>query len=285
MTDEPEPFHLEDSRLVTQLMDSASESFFEELKSEIQWQDMYHRGGLVPRQVAIQGSITEESKPLYRHPADEEPEMSLWTPTVNQIRQRVAELLDIEMNHALIQLYRSGHDWIGKHADKTLDITRNTPIVNVSFGATRTMSISPKTKDKQDVKPTFRVPLPHNSMLVFGWETNKKFHHMIKPDRRQAREKKPAELRFGGERISLTFRSIGTYVTPEGRVYGQGSRHKSLDALEHSSFTIAGQERGQAMTLLKAFSAENKDPNFDWDAHYGPGFELLNLKVVNWKDQ
>lgn len=285
MTDEPEPFQLEDSQLVTELMDCASESFFEELKSEIQWQDMYHRGGLVPRQVAIQGSITELSKPLYRHPADEEPEMSLWTPTVNRIRQRVAELLNIEINHALIQLYRNGHDWIGKHADKTLDITRNTPIVNVSFGATRTMSISPKTKDKQDVKPTYGVPLPHNSMLVFGWETNKKYHHMIKPDRRQAYEKKPGELCFGGQRISLTFRSIGTFVTPEGRVYGQGSRHKSFDALKASSFSIAGHEREQAMTLLKAFSAENKDPNFDWDAHYGPGFELLNLKVVNWRDQ
>lgn len=285
MNTETEPFELEDSKLVYELMEGASEQFFESLKAEIEWQDMYHRGGLVPRQVAIQGCITNKSRPLYRHPADQEPEMKLWTPTVDRIRQRVAQLLNIEINHALIQLYRNGHDWIGKHADKTLDITRNTPIVNVSFGATRTMQISPKTSDKQDRKPTYRVALPNNSMLVFGWETNKKFHHMIKPDRRQANEKNPAELSFHGERISLTFRSIGTFLTPEGQVYGQGSRHKTYQALKDSNFTIEGNEGEQVITLLRAFSAENKNHDFDWDAHYGQGFEIVHLKVVNGKKQ
>ncbi|MDF1660661.1 MAG: alpha-ketoglutarate-dependent dioxygenase AlkB [Planctomycetota bacterium] len=282
---ETEPFQLEDSKLVFNLLDSASEQFFQKLKAEIDWQDMYHRGGLVPRQVAIQGSITEQARPLYRHPADEEPELKLWTPTVNHIRQRVSEILGIDINHALIQLYRNGHDWIGKHADKTLDISRNTPIVNVSFGATRKMQISPKTNDKQDKKPTYRVPLPNNSMLVFGWETNRKFHHMIKPDRRQANEKNPEELSFKGERISLTFRSIGTFVTPQGQVFGQGSCHKTFEALQNSGFQIDGHEGDQAMNLLKAFSAENKNADFDWDAHYGQGFEILNLKVVNRKDK
>lgn len=285
MNEETEAFQVEDSHLVLNLMDSASEQFFQTLKSEIQWQDMYHRGGLVPRQVAIQGSITEQSRPLYRHPADEEPEMTSWTPTVDLIRQEVSSRLNLEINHALIQLYRNGHDWIGKHADKTLDITRNTAIVNVSFGATRKMYISPKTTDKQDKKPTYRVPLPNNSMLVFGWETNKKFHHMIKPDRRQANEKNPQELSFHCERISLTFRSIGTFLTPEGRVFGQGSRHKTHQSLKKSDYRIDGREQDQAMTLLRAFSAENKNHDFDWDTHYGQGFEILNLKVVNWKEQ
>ena len=51
------------------------------------------------------------------------------------------------MNHVLIQLYRSGKDCISEHSDKTIDVVPGSSIVNVSFGARRTMTLR-KKKDR-----------------------------------------------------------------------------------------------------------------------------------------
>jgi alkylated DNA repair dioxygenase AlkB len=41
----------------------------------------------------------------------------------------------------LIQLYRTGADYISEHSDKTIDVVRGSRIVNVSLGARRTMTL------------------------------------------------------------------------------------------------------------------------------------------------
>jgi len=52
------------------------------------------------------------------------------------------------LNHALIQKYKHGKDNIGEHSDKTIDIDRESSIINFSVGATRTMQL--KKKEKND---------------------------------------------------------------------------------------------------------------------------------------
>ena len=85
----------------------------------------------------VQGDASEDGaiEPMYRHPADEQPQLMPLTPMSNKIRNAVVARLEQPLNHGLIQWYRSGHDFISEHADKSLDIARGTNIVNVSIGS------------------------------------------------------------------------------------------------------------------------------------------------------
>jgi len=95
-------------------------------------------GGAVPRLVAVQGQVNEDgSYPIYRHPSDESPALLPFSPTVSMIREHVEKVLNHPVNHVLIQYYRSGNDYISEHSDKTIDVVRDSSIVNVSFGAER----------------------------------------------------------------------------------------------------------------------------------------------------
>lgn len=122
----------------------------------------------------------------------------------------------------------AGKDHISEHADKTLDIRRGTPVVNVSFGATRDMHIRDKrirrkellTRKKQYRKQ--RISLVHNSAFVMGWQTNMELTHAIPLDKRREGEKREDELMCGGERISITFRDVATYLREDGAIFGQG---------------------------------------------------------------
>jgi hypothetical protein len=33
--------------------------------------------------------------------------------------------------------------------------------------------------------------------------------------------------------------------------------------------------------MIRAFSDENRNPNFDWDRRYGPGFDVVDLRRLN----
>ncbi|OBZ72912.1 Alpha-ketoglutarate-dependent dioxygenase alkB 2 [Grifola frondosa] len=191
---------------------------FENLCNEVRWSTMYHRGGEVPRLVAVEGEVNNDgSFPIYRHPADESPALHPFSPTVARIRAHVAAALGAPVNHVLIQDYRSGADYISEHSDKTIDVVRGSHIVNVSLGAQRVMTLRTKkdalTGDRER-RAVQRVPLPHNSMFVMGLETNARWMHGIRRDQRLPQYKSDAERAEDGERISLTLRTIGTFLTP-----------------------------------------------------------------------
>lgn len=130
--------------------------------------------------VKLRGVLTPRpnSFPVYRHPADNSPPLSPFSPTVQLIRRAVEEALSHPVNHVLIQLYRDGKDAISEHSDKTIDVVKGSKIVNVSLGAQRVMTL----RTKRDVvpddelgvpgsRPTIRVPLPNNSMVSsVPWE-------------------------------------------------------------------------------------------------------------------
>ena len=109
-----------DSRIVHDVLSSnLSENAFALLREEVDWQTMHHRGGAVPRLIAVQGEIRDEGGvPVYRHPADESPALLEFSPTVEAIRRVVEKAVGQPLNHALIQLYRGGDDNISEHSDK-----------------------------------------------------------------------------------------------------------------------------------------------------------------------
>jgi alkylated DNA repair dioxygenase AlkB len=135
----------------------------------------------------------------------------------------------------LIQYYKDGRSWISEHSDKTLDIKKNTNVVNMSIGASRIMILKNKRdKEKQKIK------LKNNSLFVLGWDTNKEWVHSIKLNKRDDKIKEQDEI---GPRISLTFRTIATFIDKNGKIFGQGARKIKDDE--------------NPIDLLKSFSLEH----------------------------
>ncbi|KAI9849842.1 MAG: hypothetical protein M1837_000056 [Sclerophora amabilis] len=300
-----------DCRLVPDLLTSPlKDGIFEEVRAEVQWKTMHHRGGEVPRLVAVQGAIEQDgSFPIYRHPADESPPLLPFSPSVLAIKKAVEATLDHPVNHVLIQYYRDGHDYISEHSDKTLDITRGSSIVNVSLGAQRTMTLRTKHSGKEEMpmrvqnpnkgsspqrdtsteargsvddegdngstgRRAQRVPMPHNSMFVLGQCSNMRWLHGIRQDKRPEANKTEEEQAFGGERISLTFRYIGTFIDKHSKkIWGQGAKSKVQD----SAHEVIKGDTVEAESMVRAFGAENRQSDFDWGAVYGQGFDTVHI--------
>ncbi|KAI5245092.1 hypothetical protein E4T42_06894 [Aureobasidium subglaciale] len=300
-----------DSKIVYNLLEpDDSKVAFQDLFSEVHWQRMYHAAGEVPRLVCCQGEIeaTDGSMPVYRHPSDQSLPLLHWSPVVAKIKERAEARVGHTLNHALIQLYRSGQDHISEHSDKTLDIVYGSKIVNVSLGAQRTMRLRTKrpttmqapdsnldkmqsfgkashattpiaelqVKQQDDrSRVTQRIPMPHNSMFVMGLETNGSWLHGITPDKRPAVERTPTESAYGNMRISITFRQIGTFLSADSDlIWGQGAVAK--EKIEARP-TINGNPE-ESQRLIDAFGFENQGTAPDWNVIYGTGFDVLHIK-------
>ena len=263
------------------LPEELSSTIFDDLLEEIPWQHMHHQTGEVPRLVCCQGEIGKDgSMPIYRHPSDQTILALPWTPAVNLVRKAAEMALRHTLNHVLIQLYRSGTDYISEHSDKTLDIAPKSHIINVSFGAQRTMRLRTKRVAAHGDAPspartTYRVPMPHNSMISMSLPTNAEYLHGINADKRPRVELSPAEMAFRNQRISLTFRCIGTFLSPDSKlIWGQGARGKTRDGAR-SAVSGDSDESGK---LISAFGAENQASTISWDEVYGSGSDVLHLK-------
>ena len=117
-----------------------------------------------------------------------------------------------------------------------------------------------------------------------GLATNARCMHCVHTDKRPEETKDPAER---GARISLTFRHIGTFLTPslppssspagqdqqqQQFIFGQGATGKKR--AEARPVVHGGKE---AERLLAAFGAENHQSEFDWKKAYGQGFDVLHF--------
>ncbi|KAE8354719.1 hypothetical protein BDV28DRAFT_73181 [Aspergillus coremiiformis] len=269
-----------DSRIIYDL--ELPPNAFDQIRHEVSWQKMYHMSGEVPRLVAVQGLVLPDgSIPIYRHPADESPPLQPFTTTVDRVRMIVERILRHPLNHVLIQLYRDGQDRISEHSDKTLDIVRGSSICNVSLGAQRVMVLRSKSQEGgegESSRATQRVPMPHESLFILGEKTNMRWLHGIRPDKRADNEKSMEERAYGGERISLTFRHIGTFLNSTGdTIWGQGAVSKSQD---QANAVIHGNP-AETERLIRAFGEENHAINFDWDAIYGGGFDVVNFVTAS----
>jgi nicotinamidase-related amidase/alkylated DNA repair dioxygenase AlkB len=257
---------------------------FTQLYNEVRWQKMLHQQGEVPRLVCCQGAFGDDgSMPVYRHPADQTLPLLRFSPKVHVIRKQAEKLVGHPLNHVLIQLYRSGNDFISEHSDKTLDIVKGSSIVNVSFGSQRTMRLRTKrsqsnpeqdTPDTASSRSTQRVALPHNSMFILGLGTNAKWLHGIQPDKRLPAERSETEKAYNGIRISLTFRHIGTYLDcHETVIWGQGASSKT----QRDAVDIIANDAAESKRLITAFSRENHTSDLSWHQLYGEGSDVLHL--------
>lgn len=250
-----------------------NESLYNDVDRETTWNVVHHRTGEVPRLLCIQGTSCNDGRviPVYRHPMDDEPKLIPFTPTTIKIKENIEKLLKLtdkqKFNHVLVQKYRSGADFIGEHADKTLDIGHDTFIVNYSMGSERVLTLRSKEKKSDGTFEIQYHPLPNDSIFVMDLSLNKKMKHSI---HRQFHET--------GTRISLTFRRIETfYDKVEKRLLGQGApkEDKCRDIIDA---TVIETEK---TNLLKAFKEENCSAQFDWHEWYGKGFSVSFIDYEN----
>ena len=246
---------------------------------------MHHIGGEVPRLVCVQGDVdTDGSKPVYRHPSDRSLPLEPMSDTVEAIRRKVQVAVGHPLNHVLIQLYRRPQDYISEHSDKTLDIKWGSNIVNVSFGAERTMRLRTKrtilasgVPTMQDLRRTKQlIPMPDGSVFIMGPKTNAKWLHGIMADKRREVERSQGERAYGGERISLTFRWIDTFLDKEERlIWGQGAKGKTYE----ESQTVINSNHLESEGLLQAFGRENQSSEYCWHDIYGVGSNVLHFRL------
>ena len=236
-------YGLGDSYLVENIIDT---DVFSILNDELFFHKVHHKGGEIPRLIATQGEIIDYKIPVYRHPQDDEPMLTPWTPTVLLIKELIEKKIGKTLNHGLVQKYRNGLDFIGEHSDKTLDVEEGSLIVNFSCGAARTFELKSKVKNTDGKFDSDKFLLPNNSIFVLGLGTNRKFKHAIRKD-----------VGVKEERISITFRTISTFYDLKTKKFvGQG----------------ASDTNGTLDELFHAFREENLNPNFDWNLNYGKGF-------------
>ena len=200
---------------------------------------------------------------------------------MSRIRVAVEERLKHPVNHVLIQHYRSGKDYISEHSDKTIDVAAGSKIVNVSIGATRSMTLRTKKaalsstgeSEEDQSRKHQKFPLPDRSMFVMGLETNAKWLHSVRHDNRPFHTKSEGERYINGERISLTFRNIGTFLSADGtKIWGQGAIAKSAGEARD---VVTDQE--EVEKLIVWFGRENHQPDFDWQGVYGQGSDVVNF--------
>lgn len=259
-----------------------ADTIFQQLYDEVKWQKMLHQQGEVPRLVCCQGKFGDDgSKPIYRHPADQTLPLLHFSPKVQYVRRQAEKLVGHPLNHVLIQLYRNGNDYISEHSDKTLDIAKGSSIVNVSFGAQRTMRLRTKRdsranpeNDQEPQRSTQRVPMPHNSLFVLGLRSNEKWLHGIMADKRLLVERSAFETAYAGARISLTFRHIATFLDArETVIWGQGATSKDA----RGAVDVVNGDAAEAERIIRAFGTENHSNVFSWEECYGEGFDVLHL--------
>jgi alkylated DNA repair dioxygenase AlkB len=269
-----------DSRIIyNTITPSEFEVDFNELLSEVSWGKMIQNGSEASRLVAFQGIPSHDEDndqdwmPLFRKPGDVFPKITPMTPIVAQIHSHLQRVGGgLSFNHVVIQYYPTGQEGVSEHSDKTLDIEQESYIANYSLGATRVFQIRSKVKKAKDCFP---VPMRNNSMFLLGPQTNRQFWHSVKADHRPPEEKSIDESLHNGQRISLVFRKIATFISTDqkwmkGQGTGVGNNELAI------SVTDSEEEKRE---LYLAFSRENKLSDYSWEEIYEKGFSVLNYRM------
>lgn len=175
----------------------------------------------LPRLQNLQADVSLGLIPVYRYPGNycgDEWLTFQWSPITLKIRDAVENalkpLVDQRMNHCVTNYYRDGHDFIGHHSDKDLDLYKDGVIVSVSIGDERVLELKRRTYPKDRIQ----IVLPHGSMLVLGPRTNREWTHSILPTETNS-----------PPRISLTFRHVVSFIDLKtGRIFGDDIQIKTL---------------------------------------------------------
>ena len=166
---------------------------FAALRSGLDWRTeqirLFGRTVTVPRLVAWYGDAGADyvySGTLHR-PLP-------WHPVLAELRDRVAARAGAGLNSVLANLYRSGADSMGWHADDEPELGATPLIASLSLGTPRRFCLRPKPGV---AGRRSEIVLADGSLLLMRGTTLARFLHSL-----------PKAAGVVGERINLTFRQV-----------------------------------------------------------------------------
>ena len=150
--------------------------------------------------VPIVRTTTRYSSPAQRFPP-------VYERLARQVQARAA--LPAGFNNALVETYTNAYATMGAHSDQALDLADGSAIAVFSCyerpGAPpRKLIVEPKEPGGAECE----IPMPHNSVIVFSVDTNRRLRHRIVLDRTVPM----AENRW----LGVTFRTSKTFVRYTG---------------------------------------------------------------------
>lgn len=166
---------------------------FRELRGGIEWRQeevvIFGRLRRVPRLVAWHG----DAGARYTYSGTLHEPLP-WSPSLARIRSRVQQLSGWRFNAVLLNLYRDGRDGMGWHADDEPELGPEPAIASLSLGAQRRFCL--RHRRRKGLRAD--IVLPHGSLLLMSGATQRHWLHAV-----------PKTALPTGERINLTFRSVG----------------------------------------------------------------------------
>ncbi len=115
------------------------------------------------------------------------------TKSLLDIETKIQTLCEEHFTTVLLNLYRTGKDSNGWHADDEPELGQNPIIASVSLGAERYFHL----KHNQDKSQRLKFALAHGSLLLMEGSTQHHWKHQIAKTAREV-----------GPRINLTFRKV-----------------------------------------------------------------------------
>jgi alkylated DNA repair dioxygenase AlkB len=119
-------------------------------------------------------------------------ESLLFTTEILTIKYKVEALTGEKFNACLANLYHNGAEGMGWHADNEKEITKNSAIASVSFGADRVFSFKHNSTSESK-----KILLENGSLLIMKGETQAFWKHSL-----------PKSTKIVEPRVNLTFRQM-----------------------------------------------------------------------------
>ncbi len=163
---------------------------FDQLMADLDWQQrsirIVGREVLQPRLTAWYGDAAYTYSGVTLEPLP-------WTPLLAELRDRVIAVAGEPFNSVLCNLYRTGADSMGFHADDEKELGPQPVIASLSLGAARRFVLHHKKKRA----PPVSLELRDGSLLVMGGTTQACWRHAL-----------PKDPAVSAPRINLTFRRV-----------------------------------------------------------------------------
>ncbi|MEJ6792298.1 MAG: alpha-ketoglutarate-dependent dioxygenase AlkB [Lacinutrix sp.] len=169
-----------------------AQAFFNTILNETNWkQDDIKVFGKTYPQPRLTALFANNNKPYSYSNITMQP--NVFTETLLKIKSKIETKTNIKFTTCLVNLYRTGNDSNGWHADNEKELGVNPVIASVTFGAPRYFNL----KHRKDKKLKQKLLLEHGSLLIMQGATQ---HHWLHQIAKTKKDVKP--------RINLTFRII-----------------------------------------------------------------------------
>lgn len=185
-----------------------SDTLFDFLMKNVDWKQNYYTnyrtGEKVPqpRQTAW---YADDPTMDYSYSGITE-SVQFWLPELLDLKYKIENVTRAEYNSVLLNLYRTGKDSVGYHADDESELGTNANIASVSLGHARRFMLEQVSDDpnwkvdpahKPIAEDLIKYDLTHGSLLVMSGTTQHYWKHSI-----------PKSTKEIGPRINLTFRKF-----------------------------------------------------------------------------